>query len=100
MNRSWTHLATLTIKIGHLIKLDCFTLSNDNKALFARVCLNINITKPCPRSITMISEYESIEFFLSYEGVHEVFPLCGINDHTLARCPNKLAPYLELVVVK
>lgn len=84
---SWTYLAQLTQKIGNIIKLDRFTLSNDDKAQFARVCLNINISKPVPRSITIFSGNESSKFFLFYEGVHEVYSLFGTKGHFLSQCP-------------
>ena len=101
-NEFWsvTHLTTLTQKVGRLIKLDKFTQQNDDKAQFARVCLNIDISKPVPRSITMTSASDSSEFFLTYEGVHEVCPLCGAKDHFLNLCPSKPAPCLDLIVAK
>uniref|UniRef100_A0A803MKQ9 Uncharacterized protein n=1 Tax=Chenopodium quinoa TaxID=63459 RepID=A0A803MKQ9_CHEQI len=37
-------------------------------------------------------------FYLSYEGVHEVCPLCGYKDHTLKACPKKPTPFLALIV--
>ena len=73
---------------------------NDDKAQFALVCLNIDISHPVPRSITMTSGLDSSEFFLTYEGVHEVCPLCGAKDHFLNLCPKKPAPCLDLVVAK
>ena len=75
-------------------------MQNDDKAQFARVCLNIDISKPVPRSITMTSASNSSELFLTYEGVHEVCPLCGAKDHFLNLCPSKPAPCLDLMVAK
>lgn len=40
------------------------------------------------------------EFFLSYEGVFEACPICWAKVHTLASCPTKPAPCVELVVAK
>lgn len=80
--------------------MDKFTLENDAKAQFARVCLNIDITKPVPRSIKLFYENEVSEFFLSYEGVYEACPVCGGKDHTLNAFPLKPALCLELVVAK
>lgn len=51
-------LAILAHKVGHLIKLDRFTLQNDDKVQFAHVCLNINITRPVLRSVTITSNEE------------------------------------------
>lgn len=41
-----------------------------------------------------------MDFFLSYEGVHEVSPLCGAKDHSLVSCPSKPKNNIELVVAQ
>uniref|UniRef100_A0A803MTL1 Zinc knuckle CX2CX4HX4C domain-containing protein n=1 Tax=Chenopodium quinoa TaxID=63459 RepID=A0A803MTL1_CHEQI len=87
-------------RIGTLVKLDTYTLKNDDKAQFARVCLNIDISKPVPCTLSMKTKEKDILFHLSYEGVHEVCPLCGNKDHTLKSCPNKPAPCLDLIVAQ
>lgn len=94
------HLSTLLGSIGTLVKLDKFTAENDEKAQFARVCLNIDISKPIPCSLKMTCENTTLTFFLSYEGVHEVCPLCGKKDHTLSLCPNKPISCLDHVVAQ
>lgn len=86
---SWDHLSTLMSGIGTLIKLDKYTLQNDEKPQFARVCVNIDIFKPVPCSLSQTSEEDSMDFFLSYEGIHEVCPLCGAKDHSLVSCPQQ-----------
>lgn len=49
----------------------------------------------------MSSDYGVTKYFLSYEGVHEVCPLCGKKkNHTLASCPQKPPPCLDLVVAQ
>lgn len=96
----WKLLSTLMGGIGTLIKLDKYTLQNDEKAQFARVCVNIDITKPVPCSLSLTSEEDTMDFFLSYEGVHEVCPLCGAKDHSLVSCPRKPKNTMELVVAQ
>lgn len=41
-----------------------------------------------------------MDFFLSYEGVHEVCPLCGAKDYSLVSCPKKPKNTMELVVAQ
>uniref|UniRef100_A0A803LN34 DUF4283 domain-containing protein n=1 Tax=Chenopodium quinoa TaxID=63459 RepID=A0A803LN34_CHEQI len=73
---TWDHCVSLTSSIGTLIKLDEYTLRNDDKAQFARVCLNIDISKPVPCTLSMHI------------------------DHTLKACPKKPTPSLELIVAQ
>lgn len=48
----------------------------------------------------MVSEHGCSEFFLTYEGIHEVCPLCGVKDHVLSLCPRKPVACLDFVVAK
>lgn len=62
--------------------------------------MNIDISKPVSCSLTLTVDDESMEFYLSYEGVHEVCPLCGGKDHSLVSYPNKPRNNLDLMVAK
>ncbi|XP_056682367.1 uncharacterized protein [Spinacia oleracea] len=97
---TWHYLNQISSCVGQPIKLDKFTSENAEKGQFARVCLNLNITKPVPRSITLNFGYDIQEFFLSYEGVWEVCLLCGDPKHFLNACPKRPPPCLELVVAQ
>lgn len=83
---SWPHLATITQQIGHLVKLDRFTLQNDDKAV--------------PRSIILTSDTEPTEFFLSYNGVHELCSLCGDKGHVLSLCPKQSKSCIDIIVAQ
>jgi len=42
------------------------------------VCVNIDVTKPLPGSITVALAEGCVRFPIIYEGLHEVSPLCGV----------------------
>jgi len=65
-----------------MVRVDQNTLPR-LKGKFARVCLNIDITHPLPRSLTIAREGLSTRVPLIYEGLHEVCPLCGGESHQL-----------------
>lgn len=54
-NEYWSYesLSNICSSIDTLLKLNSYTLDNDAKAQFARVCVNIDITKPVPRYIKL-----------------------------------------------
>lgn len=88
--RTWNCLSFLVRSIGKLVKLDKFTtLQYDANAIYARVCVSIDISKPLPPSITLKCWGEAKTIFLSYEGVYECCFLCGSPDHFLCSCPKK-----------
>lgn len=101
-NEFWTkdYLSILVKDIGKLIRFDNYTNTSSGVALFARVCINVNIEKPVPRALKITHKDKSHVFFLSYEGVHEACPLCGSTDHSLKMCPGKPPACIELVVAK
>ena len=51
------------------------------KGKFARVYVNIDITRPLPGSINVFGEGSSMRVPIIYEGLHDVCPLCGGDSH-------------------
>ena len=74
--------------VGQFIKVDDITL-NRSKGKFARVCINIDITKPLRGSlfIPVPNQSRPLEVPISYEGLHEVCAMCGSDAHELEACP-------------
>uniref|UniRef100_A0A7C9ABN9 DUF4283 domain-containing protein n=2 Tax=Opuntia streptacantha TaxID=393608 RepID=A0A7C9ABN9_OPUST len=94
-------LKTLLQDVGQFIKVDDITL-NRSKGKFARVCLNIDITKPLRGSLFLPipNQPHPLEVPISYEGLHEVCTLCGSNAHDLEVCPETPKGPLEVIVEK
>jgi len=92
---------TLLANVGHFIKMDDITL-NRSKGKFARVCLNIDISKPLRGSLFIPIPYQSrpLEVPISYEGLHEVCALCGSDAHELEVCPDTPKGPIEVIVEK
>lgn len=97
---SWRYLTQIVSGVGNPIRLHRYTNENVEKGLFARVCVNLNISKPVHRSIAFNFGHDIQIFHISYEGVWEVCPICGDASHTMNLCPQKPVPCLELVVAK
>lgn len=86
--------------MGEVIKLDQHTLLRQ-KGRFARVCVNIHITKPLRGSLKLTNAPHMFEVPLIYEGLHEVCALCGSDAHALEACPNyPVQAKIEVVVEK
>jgi len=86
--------------VGVLLKLDHNTLYR-LKGKFARVYINIDITKPLPRSLSITHKDGCLRVPLIYEGLHEVCPLCGGKSHLLEACPKlPITKKVEVVVEK
>jgi len=94
-------LKQLLHDVGHYLKVDDITL-NRSKGKFARVCLNIDITKPLRGSlfIPIPNQSRPLEVPISYEGLHEVCALCGSDAHDLEACPDTPKGPLEVIVEK
>ena len=83
-----------------LVKLDHNTLYR-LKGKFARVCINIDIAKPLPGSLSIALKDGCLRVPLIYEGLHEVCPLCGGESHFLEACPKlPISTKVEVVVEK
>jgi len=95
-----TYLTDLLKGIGPVVRIDQNTLLR-LKGKFARVCVNIDITKPLPGSITVSRLTGCLRVPLIYEGLHEVCPLCGGESHILQSCPKlSLSQKVEVLVEK
>jgi len=94
-------LKQLLQHVGNFIRVDDITL-NRSKGKYARVCLNIDITKPLRGSlfIPLPNNTQPLEVPISYEGLHEVCALCGSNAHALESCPETPKGPLEVIVEK
>jgi len=79
-------LAELLKDVGGIIRIDQNTLLR-LKGKFARNCVNIDITRPLPGSLSIAREGLSLRVPLIYEGLHEVCSLCGGDSHQLDSCP-------------
>jgi len=95
-----SYLAELLKPVGSVINIDQNTLLR-LKGKFARVCVNIDVTKPLPGSVTIARAEGGLRVPLIYEGLHEVCPLCGGDSHQLNTCPNlPLSQKVEVLVEK
>jgi len=94
-------LKNLLKDVGSFIRVDDITL-NRSKGKFARVCLNIDITKPLRGSllIPIPNQTRPLEVPISYEGLHEVCAWCGSNAHELDACPETPKGPIEVIVEK
>jgi len=91
-------LADLLREVGPITRVDHNTTLR-LKGRFARVCVNIDITRPLPRSLTITNCGLSTRVPLIYEGLNEVCPLCGGHSHQLEACPNlPMAKKVEVLV--
>ena len=80
------YLAEILKHVGHVTKLDRNTLLR-LEGKFARICINLDITKPLPGSLTVSRMGSSLRVPIIYGGLHEVCLLCGDESHQLESCP-------------
>ncbi|KMS97428.1 hypothetical protein BVRB_5g127080 [Beta vulgaris subsp. vulgaris] len=85
--------------VGPIIRIDDFTLSR-TRARYARVCVDVKVLQTVPGSLLVNLHGLTREIFLTYEGMLEVCPLCGSEEHTLDTCKEKTNHTLQLVVDK
>ena len=71
--------------MGTIVKIEHNTLLR-LKGKFARVCVNLDITKPLTGSLTVSRVEACLRVPIIYEGFHEVCPLCGGDSHQLETC--------------
>lgn len=69
-------------KIGRTVRID-HTTSLVSRGKFARVCVEIDITKPLLSTFTM----EEKVWKVAYEGIHMVCFSCGLYGHRQEACP-------------
>ena len=93
-------LIQLLKPIGDVVRVDHNTLLR-KKSRFARVCVNIDVTKPLPGTLSIPTPKTLLKIPITYEGLHEVCALCGGSDHLLELCPRlPVPPNIEVVVEK
>ena len=93
-------MTALLKHVGEVVRIDQNTLLR-LKGKFARVCVNLDISKPLPGSLTIQRPESCVRFPIIYEGLHEVCPLCGAASHQLQACPQlPIAQKVEVFVEK
>ena len=93
-------LSEILKPVGPVVRSDQNTLLR-LKGKFARICVNLDVTKPLPGSISVVRPQGCLRFPLIYEGLHEVCPLCGGESHQLQACPKlPLAQKVEVLLEK
>lgn len=94
-----TKLTSLMSRVGVFLKADEFTLKRE-KGKFARVCLNVDVTKPLRGTLTINSSATILHLPISYEGLHEVCAICGSTVHAVEACPDSPKNVFEVVIEK
>jgi len=79
-------LTNLLKPSGEVIRIDHNTLLR-KKGRFARVCVNIDISKPLPGTLSIPTPMTHLKILITNEGMHEVCALCGGNNHLLELYP-------------
>ncbi|KAL6205092.1 hypothetical protein ACLB2K_022356 [Fragaria x ananassa] len=82
-------LESVVILIGKFIKLDKATVMG-SQCLFARVCVELDLSIPLKRSLVLHVEdemEEAVHTFVSYEGLFTVCFQCGNHHHKINTCP-------------
>lgn len=68
--------------LGRAIRVDPTTLKME-RARFARVCVEVNLKKPLKGSVMVNGD----RYFVSYEGLTNICPVCGVYGHLASVCP-------------
>ncbi|KAG7599606.1 Endonuclease/exonuclease/phosphatase superfamily [Arabidopsis suecica] len=72
--------------LGKPIRVDPTTLIFE-RARFARVCVEVNLTKPLKGTVMVNGE----RYFVAYEGLSNICSSCGIYGHLVHNCPKVAA---------
>lgn len=94
-----TKLASLMSGVGVFLKVNESTLKWE-KGKFARVFLNVYVTKPLRGTLTIHTSVAILHLPISYEGLHEVCAICGNTAHALEACHDSAKNVFEVVVEK
>ncbi|KAJ4834127.1 hypothetical protein Tsubulata_012614 [Turnera subulata] len=78
-------LETVARGVGCLIRVDSNT-STTSRALYARMCMEIDLTLPLIPDVTIHSEH----FKVHYEGLHIICMSCGTYGHNASACTSPL----------
>ncbi|KAG7547784.1 Ribonuclease H domain [Arabidopsis suecica] len=71
--------------LGKPIKVDVTTL-NFERARFARVCVEVDMSKPLKGTVMVNGE----RYFVAYEGLSNICSGCGIYGHLVHNCPRRV----------
>lgn len=71
--------------LGNLVRVDLATL-RFQCARFARICVEVNLTKPLKGSVKINGE----RYYVAYEGLSNICSGCGIYGHLVHNCPKRL----------
>lgn len=72
--------------LGKPVKVEITTL-NFERARFARVCVEVNLTKPLKSTVVINGD----RYFVSYEGLPNICSYCGLYGHLVHSCPKVTA---------
>ena len=72
--------------LGKPIRVDPTTL-NFERARFARICVEVNLTKPLKGTVLINGE----RYFVAYEGLSEICSKCGVYGHLVHGWPRTIA---------
>lgn len=75
-------LTAIAFTIRKLVKIDINTRLA-NRGRFARVCVEINLTKPLMAKFWLNGHWHTVE----YEGLHIICYGCGKYGHRINQCP-------------
>lgn len=68
--------------LGKPVRVDLTTL-NFERARFARICVEINLSKPLKGSVLINGE----RYYVAYEGLNNICSGCGMYGHLIHGCP-------------
>lgn len=85
-------LLVLARGLGTPVKVDQTTL-NFERARFARVCVEVNLSKPLKDTVKINGE----RYYVAYEGLSQICSGCGVYGHLVHNCPRRV---VERVVEK
>lgn len=75
-------LYAIASSIGKPIKID-INISLTTRGRFARVCIEVDLTKPLTAQFWLDGRWHSVE----YEGLHIICFSCGKYGHLIDKCP-------------
>ncbi|EOA29673.1 hypothetical protein CARUB_v10015820mg [Capsella rubella] len=81
--------------LGKPVKVDLTTLHIE-RARFARVCVEVNLSKPLKGSVMINGE----RYYVAYEGMSNICSGCGVFGHLVHNCPRRpVEPVVEQPIV-
>ncbi|XP_019082557.1 PREDICTED: uncharacterized protein LOC104704363 [Camelina sativa] len=77
-------LMGIASSLGKPLKVDTTTL-NFSRARFARVCVEVNLSRPLKGTVLINGE----QYFVAYEGLDRICSSCGLYGHFVHSCPTR-----------